>query len=233
MKAAIVFDLDGTLVDSLGDIVAAANRMLIDVGHDPVSRDVIGRFVGNGLPKLVERLIRHCELPMGRHAELTQLTLTHYTAAACETTVPYPGIPEALAQLQQMGCVSGVCTNKPEVPARHVLDVLDLSLYFDAVLGGDTLETRKPDPAHLFCKLRCFVGQRSAPVCRRQRSRCGNRGTRADTISAVHQRVSKIARGRDPSYGQLWRRRGVAFVGEQDAAGTGTDHLKLGVFRVR
>ncbi|NVO54218.1 phosphoglycolate phosphatase [Rhodobacteraceae bacterium B1Z28] len=149
MNAAIVFDLDGTLVDSLGDIVAAANRMLIDVGHDPASRDVIGRFVGNGLPKLVERLIRHCELPMDRHAELTQLTLTHYTAAASETTVPYPDIPEALAQLQQMGCVLGVCTNKPEMPARHVLDALDLSRYFDAVLGGDTLKTRKPDPIHL------------------------------------------------------------------------------------
>ncbi|MEM6658132.1 MAG: phosphoglycolate phosphatase [Pseudomonadota bacterium] len=166
MTTAIVFDLDGTLVDSLGDIAVAANRMLDDIGHTSVSRDEIGRFVGNGLPKLVERLIRHCALPMDRHSELTQRTLVHYNAAASETTVPYTGVPEALAELKMMGCLMGVCTNKPETPARHILDVLDLSQYFDVVLGGDTLPTRKPDPRHLIASFdalatngaRLFVG---------------------------------------------------------------------------
>ncbi|WP_050604749.1 phosphoglycolate phosphatase [Ruegeria sp. 6PALISEP08] len=166
MTAAVVFDLDGTLVDSLGDLAAAANRTLDDVGRDPLPHDVIKGFVGNGLPKLVERMIRHCELPLDRHSELTQLTLKHYNAAASETTIPYPGIPEALDALRQMGCVLGVCTNKPEAPARHVLEALNLSRHFDAVLGGDSLPTRKPDPRHLFASFdalpfsgpRLFVG---------------------------------------------------------------------------
>ncbi|WP_120632094.1 phosphoglycolate phosphatase [Ruegeria sp. EL01] len=166
MKTAIVFDLDGTLVDSIGDLAGAANRMLAGVGRDPLSLEVIKRFVGNGLPKLVERVIQHCALPMDRHNELTQATLSHYNTAASDTTVPYPGIPETLSRLQDKGCVLGVCTNKPEAPARHVLDALDLSRYFDAVLGGDTLNARKPDPTHLMASFealpphdkRLFVG---------------------------------------------------------------------------
>lgn len=166
MTATIVFDLDGTLIDSLGDIADAANRTLADIALPPLSKDVIGRFVGNGLPKLVERMIRHCDLPIERHAELTKLTLAHYNAGASNTTVPYPGIPEALNDLREMGCTLGVCTNKPEKPAHHILDVLNLSQFFDVLLGGDSLETRKPDPRHLLASFdalpsagpRLFVG---------------------------------------------------------------------------
>ncbi|NOD75791.1 MULTISPECIES: phosphoglycolate phosphatase [unclassified Ruegeria] len=158
MTATVVFDLDGTLVDSLGDLAAATNRMLDDTGQDPLSFEIIKGFVGNGLPKLVERVIRHCGLSMDRHAELAQLTLKHYNAAASETTVPYPGVPAALERLQQMGCVLGVCTNKPEAPARHVLEALNLSQFFDVVLGGDSLQTRKPDPQHLFASFDALNG---------------------------------------------------------------------------
>lgn len=149
MTTAVVFDLDGTLVDSIGDLAGAANRMLAEVGHEPLPQDVIRGFVGNGLPKLVERVMRHCDLPIDRHADLTRATLNHYNAAASETTRPYPGIPEALAQLQDMGCVLGICTNKPEAPARHVLEALNLAHHFKVVFGGDTLPVRKPDPSHL------------------------------------------------------------------------------------
>ncbi len=144
-----MFDLDGTLVDSLPDIAAAANRMLHDVGLPSLPEETIKQFVGKGLPNLVARVIRHCELPMDRHAELSRLTLAHYNAASSDKTVPYPGVPQALEQLRQMGCVLGVCTNKPEAPARHVLNAMGLAHHFDAVLGGDSLHTRKPDAAHL------------------------------------------------------------------------------------
>ncbi len=77
MTAAIVFDLDGTLVDSLADIAAAANRMLADQGLAPLPEETIQGFVGNGLPKLVERVILHCGLNIERHSELTQGTLNH------------------------------------------------------------------------------------------------------------------------------------------------------------
>ncbi len=149
MSATIMFDLDGTLVDSVPDIAAAANKMLQDVDKAPLSQDTIQRFVGNGLPKLVERVILHCGLPIERHAELTQQTLAHYNAAPSDQTVPYPGVPEALDQLREMGCVLGVCTNKPEAPAHHILEAMNLAHHFDTVFGGDTLRVRKPDPAHL------------------------------------------------------------------------------------
>lgn len=149
MTATIMFDLDGTLVDSLPDIAAAANRMLQDVGVEPLPQDRIKQFVGKGLPNLVERVIRHCGLPMENHGDLTQRTLAHYNAASSDKTVTYPGVLEALVQLRDMGCVMGICTNKPEGPARHVLDALGLAPHFDTVIGGDSLRTRKPDPAHL------------------------------------------------------------------------------------
>ncbi len=149
MSATIMFDLDGTLVDSVPDIAAAANKMLQDVDKAPLSQDTIQWFVGNGLPKLVERVILHCGLPIERHAELTQQTLAHYNAAPSDQTVPYPGVPEALDQLREMGCVLGVCTNKPEAPAHHILEAMNLAHHFDTVFGGDTLRVRKPDPAHL------------------------------------------------------------------------------------
>ncbi|WP_319545353.1 phosphoglycolate phosphatase [Ruegeria conchae] len=149
MTAVVVFDLDGTLVDSLADIAAAANRMLDDQGHPALPNDTIRRFVGNGLPKLVEGVMTHCGIEPDRHAELTQLTLAHYNAGACDQTVVYPGVFEALEELREIGCALGVCTNKPEAPARHVLSELKLQPYFDTVFGGDTLDIRKPDPAHL------------------------------------------------------------------------------------
>ncbi len=144
-----MFDLDGTLVDSLPDLAAATNRMLEDTGTAPLSQDQIKQFVGNGLLNLVERVIRHCDLSMDRHAELAKATLAHYNAASTAQTVVYNGVPEALQQLRDMGCVMGVCTNKNEAPARHVLEALGLAAYFDTVIGGDSLHTRKPDPAHL------------------------------------------------------------------------------------
>ncbi len=149
MTAVVVFDLDGTLVDSLADIAAAANRMLHDQGIVALPDDTIRGFVGNGLPKLVERVMVHCGLDLEHHRELTRQTLAYYNVGACDRTVTYPGVVQALDELRDMGCALGVCTNKPEEPARHVLSELNLLPYFDTVLGGDTLDTRKPDPAHL------------------------------------------------------------------------------------
>ncbi|WP_170392392.1 phosphoglycolate phosphatase [Ruegeria arenilitoris] len=149
MTAAIVFDLDGTLVDSLADIAAAANRMLADQGYAPLPEETIRGFVGNGLPKLVERVILHCGLSIERHSELTQVTLNHYSQASSAITSPYPGVKDALRRLRAANIALGVCTNKPEAPAQHILEVLDLAQFFDVVIGGDTVKSRKPDPAHL------------------------------------------------------------------------------------
>lgn len=146
---AIVFDLDGTLVDSAPDIRAAANKMLEEQGRTPLDLPTIIRFIGNGLPKLVERVIDARELDMVDHSRLTGAVLTYYNAASSDLTVLYPGVNQALNQLKNIGCRMGVCTNKPEEPARAILNDFNLMQYFDVVIGGDTLGVKKPDPKPL------------------------------------------------------------------------------------
>lgn len=145
----IVFDLDGTLVDSAPDIQAAANRMLAAQGLDPLDLPTIISFVGNGLPKLVERVMRVRGLARERHGELTQVTLDFYSRASADPTRPYPNVIKALETLSGAGFALGVCTNKPEAPARDILRALDIERFFGVVVGGDSLAVKKPDPAPL------------------------------------------------------------------------------------
>ena len=153
-------------MDSLPDIAESVNRMLADIAIPPLDHTTVRRFVGNGLPKLVERVIVHCDIEIARHGELTQTTLRHYNEVSCDRTVLYPGVADALSRLRDQEHRLGLCTNKPEAPARHVLQQLGISGYFDAVTGGDTLTVRKPDPAHLLATFdalgasdeRVFVG---------------------------------------------------------------------------
>lgn len=149
MPLALVFDLDGTLVDSAPDITAAVNRMLAGEGQAALDLATVTSFVGKGLPHLVARVIDHLGLDMARHGALTATTLAEYNRAASALTRPYPGVIEALDLLKSQGAVMGICTNKPEEPARHVLADLGLAGFFDVVVGGDSLPTRKPDPQML------------------------------------------------------------------------------------
>ena len=162
---AIVFDLDGTLIDSAPDIHAAANRMLASQSAAPLDLATVTSFIGNGLPKLVERVMRAGGLDMETHARLTQMTLDYYNAASADLTVPYPGVVAALHRFRSAGYAMGVCTNKPEAPARDILAALGLEGFFGAIVGGDALPVKKPDPApllHVFEKLnardRLYVG---------------------------------------------------------------------------
>lgn len=145
----IVFDLDGTLIHSAPDLHASANKMLADIGHGPLSLDLIISFIGNGVPRLVELVIEHCNLEMADHGRLVASYLAHYDAGPVDLTELYPNLKETLTALKANGFVLGLCTNKPEAPARQILDLLGLSKYFDLLIGGDTLAVKKPDPAPL------------------------------------------------------------------------------------
>lgn len=151
--AAIVFDLDGTLVDSAPDIAAAANRMLADRDEAPISLDRVVSFIGHGIPNLVRLVMQDRTIPMTEHARMTASMLTHYTAHPADLTRPYPGVIDALAVMRSRGHRLGVCTNKWRAPALQILEALDMSQHFDVVLGGDSLPVKKPDPAPL---LACF-----------------------------------------------------------------------------
>lgn len=148
--AAVIFDLDGTLVDSAPDIQAAVNLMLAAEGKPALDLATVTSFVGNGLPKLVERVIAATGLDPARHKALTAVVLDHYNHASSAQTRPYPGVVAALQALAARGHVLGVCTNKPEAPARAILADLGLAGHFAAVVGGDRLAVTKPDPAPLW-----------------------------------------------------------------------------------
>jgi len=147
-RDALVFDLDGTLVDSVPDLQAAVNAMLRELGRAALSAAEVRGMVGDGTARLVARALAATgrELPPGpAHDRFLAL----YEAAPAARTRPYPGVPATLAALRGAGCRLAVCTNKPQRATEAVLDALGLASFFDAVLGGDALPVRKPDPAHV------------------------------------------------------------------------------------
>jgi phosphoglycolate phosphatase len=143
----VVFDLDGTLVDSRADLVRAVNHTLGSFGRPPLGRDRIVSYVGEGARRLVERALAT------EDADAVERGLAvfraFYARHLLDETRAYPEIPELLDDLGRCDCRLSVLTNKPEAMSRAILDGLGLLPRFVAVLGGDSLPTRKPDPAGL------------------------------------------------------------------------------------
>ena len=146
----VAFDLDGTLADTSPDIAAALNRMLAALGRAQLPQGSIRRLVGHGARSLVERALAATG---GAPEELVDrglpLYLDFYAAGVCNGTEPYPGVERALDELAAAGSSLAVCTNKGERLTHLLLDALGWQGRFAAVVGGDTLPTRKPDPAML------------------------------------------------------------------------------------
>jgi phosphoglycolate phosphatase len=150
MSVSVIFDLDGTLIDSAPDIHATANRVLADEGLAAQSLAEVRSFVGRGVPHLVARLLEAAGEPPdpARQARMVAAFLGHYETAV-GLTQAFPGAPEALDRLAAAGHRLAICTNKPEAPTRAVLRHLGLDHHFPVVVGGDRLAQRKPDPAPL------------------------------------------------------------------------------------
>lgn len=146
--ARIVFDLDGTLIDSAPDIRAVANDLLAEAGRAPVTLAETREFVGHGAAVFIARLRAARDLPDSAQAALLERFVARYDAAV-DLTRPYPEVPGALAALRASGHRLGLCTNKPIRPCRAVLRHLELDGFFETVWGGDSLSVRKPDPAPL------------------------------------------------------------------------------------
>jgi phosphoglycolate phosphatase len=150
---ALIFDLDGTLVDSVPDLAAAVNTVLAEHGLEPLPEPAIAGMVGDGVAALVERAL----LARGGGgialSPAVERYVALYEANATTLTRPYPGVAEGLAELARSGVGLAVCTNKPEQATRAVLDGLGLARFFPVVLGGDSLGARKPDPAPLLAAL--------------------------------------------------------------------------------
>jgi phosphoglycolate phosphatase len=158
----VVFDLDGTLVDSVPDLTSALNRLLIARDLAEFAAPEVQAMVGDGARALLERAFS--ARGMALDAAALPAFLDDYTANAAVLTRPYPGVVETLNTLREAGWTLAVCTNKPEVPAREVLRALGLDGFFAAVGGGDSFPTRKPDPAHLLATLEAAGGEPARAV---------------------------------------------------------------------
>ncbi len=140
----IIFDLDGTLVDTLGDIAAAANETRRAFGMPPAPIETIRGFIGNGARVLIQRVLG--ESLTGQVDSALEYFLRYYGEHLLEESRPYPGCIDLLAKLKERGHTLAILTNKPERLTLGLLDGLKLAPYFTAVVGGDTLPVRKPDP---------------------------------------------------------------------------------------
>jgi len=145
----LIFDLDGTLIDSVPDLTDALNAVLRERGHAPLSRSEVAPMVGDGVPALVQRGFAARGGGAAEAAEALPRYIRIYEANATNLTRPYPGVRETLIALRRRGYRSAVCTNKPQHATETVLDGLDLTALFDGVAGGDRYPVKKPDKGHL------------------------------------------------------------------------------------
>ena len=146
--ATIVFDLDGTLVDTAPDLTNALNDVLTRRGLAPVSIEAIRDCIGHGARVMIERSLARA----GAEGDVDRMLaefLLHYEANIARESRPYPGALEALDRLAAQGARLAICTNKRESLSRLLLQELEIEHYFSALAGRDTFPVAKPDPGHL------------------------------------------------------------------------------------
>jgi phosphoglycolate phosphatase len=148
-KFLLVFDLDGTLVDSVPDLTNALNIVLHERGYANLSRAEVAPMVGDGVPALVARGFAARGGDAAEAAAALPRYIALYEANATVLTRPYPGVRDTLEELRARGYRTAVCTNKLQQATIAVLAGLDLAGLFDGVAGGDRYPVKKPDPGHL------------------------------------------------------------------------------------
>ena len=193
----VMFDLDGTLIDSVPDLAAATDQMLVQLGRAPAGMDKVRNWVGNGAPVLVRRAladgIDHQAITAEQEAEALAIFMHVYGTGDSLTTL-YPGALETLQSLKVLGLKLALITNKPEKFIPELLAQTHMAEYFDWVVGGDTLPQKKPDPAGLL-----WVMQQ-AQVAAQQCLFVGD--SRNDVLAAHAAGVACIAVTYGYNYGQ-------------------------------
>jgi len=163
----LLFDLDGTLIDSLGDLAASINLMLGDLDRPPLSREQVAAFIGNGIPTTVRRALtatHPSEEPPdpALHERAIESVHRHYATQMLNTTRLFPGVIETLEHFH--GKRLGVVTSKEVRFTEFLLDHFGIAKYFSAIVGGDTTPARKPDPQPVLEALRLLGGKAADAV---------------------------------------------------------------------
>lgn len=146
---ALIFDFDGTLIDSAPDLAHAANRLMVEYDLPEFDVKTIAGFIGNGIPKLVERVMKARDIDLSQLADFTEQFKAKYQEDPTSRTIIFDHVVESLTTLQNKGIKLGLCTNKALSATKIILKNLDLARYFDAVIAGDSTKEMKPDPAPL------------------------------------------------------------------------------------
>ena len=143
----VIFDLDGTLIDSVTDLSRSASELVTSLGGRPLTQDEVSGMIGDGAAVLVKRALVAAGLRR-KVSDVLERFLEIYNRRLLETTVAYPGIEEALQTISRRARMA-VLTNKPLAPSLRILDALRLTPYFETVVGGDGPHGRKPEPTGL------------------------------------------------------------------------------------
>ncbi len=146
----VIFDLDGTLIDSRLDLVHSVNAALRHIGRPELPEHVIASYVGDGAPVLIQRALGGEKIDDAIVGKGLEYFLSYYREHKLDHTTVYAGIADALASIRNSSNASprklAVLTNKPVIPSRAIVEALGLSGYFVQVYGGNSFETKKPDP---------------------------------------------------------------------------------------
>jgi phosphoglycolate phosphatase len=149
--ASIAFDLDGTLVDTAPDLIGTLNVLLDEEGLPALPLEEARPFIGRGARWMIQRGFEAAgeTLDPERIPDLFERFIEHYVAHIADVSRPFPGVVAALEQLRAAGAKLSVCTNKRTALSLALLEALDMTRLFDAVVGPDAAQSQKPDPRHL------------------------------------------------------------------------------------
>ena len=163
---AIIFDLDGTLVDTAPDLLAALNAVLTVEGHAPIIPKDLRHLVGHGARAMFEHALLRtgAPVPAAHIMALTDRFLAYYRANIARGSRPFPGVPETLDLLAGQGAGLGICTNKAQDLTELLLCELKLARHFPAVIGGGRTPYSKPDPRHVLEVIAALKGRRDRAV---------------------------------------------------------------------
>lgn len=162
----VIFDLDGTLVDTGPDLLDSLNHTIATVGHQPVTLGDLDHLVGQGARAMIARALHMRGRPAEQDLDdrLLETFLTHYADNMPGRSKAFPGLANALDAFQEQGVALAVCTNKTEALSRRLLHALGLADRFATIVGGDTLAFRKPDGRHILGTIDMAGGDRRRSV---------------------------------------------------------------------